>query len=166
MIPQPSQAPAISASIWMEKHSGPIPHPSILARYEELAPGAARDLIDLSIEQARHRMSCETKVVDEKISARKQGMACGLAVALSAFAVSAYFGHLTLQTAAIWAALSPVCGLVATFVVGKRNEREELKVKRESLAARSGQPKPAKPIAGKPGDDSTESVDPKPDEQE
>lgn len=39
--------------------SGPLPHPEILARYEEILPGAATRIFEMAEEQAIHRRYME-----------------------------------------------------------------------------------------------------------
>lgn len=44
--------------------AGPLPHPEILARYEEVLPGAADRIISMAEKQAAHRMHLEKIVVE------------------------------------------------------------------------------------------------------
>jgi uncharacterized membrane protein len=39
--------------------SGPLPHPEILAQYEEILPGAATRIFEMAEEQAHHRRAME-----------------------------------------------------------------------------------------------------------
>lgn len=41
------------------KFSGPLPHPDILAKYEEVYPGAASKIFQMAEEQAEHRRKME-----------------------------------------------------------------------------------------------------------
>lgn len=43
----------------LEMYSGPIPHPDILKKYEDIFPGAAKAIIENGIEESRHRRSLE-----------------------------------------------------------------------------------------------------------
>ncbi|MGQ5708843.1 DUF2335 domain-containing protein [Lactobacillus sp. PSON] len=44
----------------IDMYSGPIPHPKILAGYEALDHGAAKEIIDNGIEESKHRRKLET----------------------------------------------------------------------------------------------------------
>lgn len=44
-------------------HSGPLPDPRSLERYEEVVPGAAERIIILAEKQAAHRQKIESRVV-------------------------------------------------------------------------------------------------------
>lgn len=40
-------------------HSGPLPSPESLKQYEEASPGAAKEIIALAVNQAKHRQEME-----------------------------------------------------------------------------------------------------------
>lgn len=43
----------------MEMYSGPIPHPDILRKYDDVVPGAADRIINLVEREASHRHECD-----------------------------------------------------------------------------------------------------------
>lgn len=57
-----------------ESYSGPLPHPSILDRYEQTLPGAADRIIKMAENQSAHRQEIERKVVSSNINNEKLGM--------------------------------------------------------------------------------------------
>ncbi len=49
-----------TATLREERHSGPLPHPVILAAYEEIMPGAAERIFKMAERQSVHRQELET----------------------------------------------------------------------------------------------------------
>ncbi len=47
--------------------SGPIPHPGLLAKYEELQTGLAERIITMAEEQSKHRREMEARQLDANI---------------------------------------------------------------------------------------------------
>ncbi len=115
---------------------GPIPPPAMLARYNEVLPGAAERILKMAEDQSGHRQYLEKAVINSDITQARSGVACGFIVAL-AFLV-----------AAVWVSLKgqPILGgffgtvdlvaLVGVFVYGTRSRREE----REANYLRSKEP--------------------------
>lgn len=82
--------------IKVERFQGPIPHPYILKRYDEVVPGSASKILEQAMRQTTHRFEMENKIVESgnKISERSQWMALGLAILIiSACIILALFGH-------------------------------------------------------------------------
>jgi uncharacterized membrane protein len=68
---QPSQTVMTTARLYQ----GPIPHPEQLAEFERLVPGAAVRLIDLGLEESRHRKAQEESAMKANIAAQEQQLA-------------------------------------------------------------------------------------------
>ena len=50
-----------------ETYSGPLPHPDMLARYEQIHPGTAERIIQRFENEATHRQTLERQVIDAQI---------------------------------------------------------------------------------------------------
>ncbi|WP_302175509.1 DUF2335 domain-containing protein [Limosilactobacillus ingluviei] len=48
----------------LEMFSGPIPAPHILKQYDEMDPGAAKQIIDNGVEESHHRRQMEEKMLE------------------------------------------------------------------------------------------------------
>lgn len=61
LLRDPAQAPVAAAAIVasIETHEGPLPHPRILVGYEDIVPGAARDILDMAKKEQGHRHRME-----------------------------------------------------------------------------------------------------------
>jgi len=57
-----------------ELFTGPLPHPSILEKYEQTLPGAADRIIKMAENQSSHRQAIEKKVIDANVFNEKLGM--------------------------------------------------------------------------------------------
>ena len=70
--------------------TGPLPPPSLLASYDQIAPGLADRIVTMAEKQAAHRQAMESKLVEGSISASKAGLICGLTVALAVLATAGW----------------------------------------------------------------------------
>ena len=59
-------------------HSGPLPSPESLKQYEEASPGAAREIIALAVNQAKHRQEMERVKVESDSIDRLLGLVFAL----------------------------------------------------------------------------------------
>ncbi len=112
---------------------GPIPHPQILQGFENIVPGAARELIDLAASESRHRREIETKALDSNAWAQKQqleianyqnrvtfqlgiiGQVCGALIALISILAVVYLAMNEHETAAYVVALIPIGAIIRSF---------------------------------------------------
>ena len=70
--------------------AGPLPHPHILKKYEEILPGCADRIIKMAEEQSKHRMGLEKEVVGANIKNEKMGMFFGFTMSFIVIATSTY----------------------------------------------------------------------------
>ena len=78
-------------------HSGPLPHPSILAQYEEIMPGLAERIVRMAEGQFEHRLSQEKSAQNAEISIANKtslyvitGQVFSLVISLVAICAGAY----------------------------------------------------------------------------
>jgi uncharacterized membrane protein len=111
-----------------EDFEGPLPHPQILVRYNEIVPGSAERIIDAFVNQANHRMSLEKTVVEGGSKRAYLGIGAGFTLSLVLFAIAyatIMAGH-AVEGVAI--ASINLAALVGTFVYGtnaRQHERRE-----------------------------------------
>ena len=60
-LPPKQKAQAIEK---LEMYSGPIPHPDILKKYDDIDPGAAKLIIENGVEESRHRREMESNSLE------------------------------------------------------------------------------------------------------
>lgn len=69
---RPEQRKVVIQAIRQESFSGPIPHPELLQKYDEVKPGFAERIISMAERQLDHRINCEDKVVDDYSEAQSR----------------------------------------------------------------------------------------------
>jgi len=107
-----------------ERHSGPIPHPDVLAGYEQVLPGSAERIVRMAEKNQDHQITIETKVLNAKRSEIHAGQACAVLVVFAAFAMTGYAPYLAESVAASGIGGSTVVGLAAVFL-GERHMRNK-----------------------------------------
>ncbi|MFC1613490.1 DUF2335 domain-containing protein [Patescibacteria group bacterium] len=110
--------------------SGPLPHPDILRKFDEVYPGAAKIIIDMAKEQSGHRQILEKDVINSDIKNSRLGLWFGFIIAITGLilgVVLIYFGNIG---SGLFISGGTIVSLVGTFVYGsqgRRKEREEKK---------------------------------------
>lgn len=100
----------------LEMFSGPIPAPHILKQYDEMDPGAAKQIIDNGVEESHHRRQMESKMLEmsrkRKIRRDWMGFIIGItSILVGAFLI--YKDHYVVGT--IFSGIS-ILGLVGQFL--------------------------------------------------
>ncbi len=115
-----------------EVFSGPLPHPDLLKKYDDVCPGAADRLIGMAEKQAAHRQAMESRALDYEHRRSMLGTQCGLVVALAGFVTAGWVAWIGHPTAAGIIGSVDLGALVGVFMYGKyytskeRRERLEL----------------------------------------
>jgi len=107
-------------------HSGPIPSPEALQKYNEIIPEGAHRIMKMAENQSEHRISIEKTVIKSQINQSKLGQILAFIVALVCLFVSwdlAKSGH---EAVASIVGGATIIGLVTTFIYGKRKSNENL----------------------------------------
>jgi uncharacterized membrane protein len=105
--------------------SGPLPHPDILKKFDEVYPGAAKIIIDMAKEQSEHRQILEKTVINSDIRNSKLGLIFGFIIGMTGI-VAGVVVIVTGQVAAGSILFAGTLGvLVGTFVYGSQGRRKE-----------------------------------------
>lgn len=90
--------------------SGPLPPPEVLAKYEDVFPGAAERIFQMAENQAQHRRSLER--ISLKLASRDSllGIITGFIIAIAGIAGGIYIVYLNPSSAANAIAGSAVSG--------------------------------------------------------
>lgn len=108
------------------RFSGPIPPPSMLAQYDDIAPGLALRLVGHAEAEAQHRRSLENRMVEARIAESKanfaearRGQVFALVITMSALMAGSYVA----VSGAPWAGgilgVAGIGGIVTTFILGR-----------------------------------------------
>lgn len=64
--------------------AGPLPPPEILASYEKLCPGSMKTIIQMAVDESKHRRKMESIVVTSKMFVSRLGVITGIGLPLVA----------------------------------------------------------------------------------
>ena len=119
-LPEDKQDLATRIYIGVEESKffhGPLPAPEDLKEYENILPGAAREILDMAKTQQSHRMGCEQRIIDHDIRIENRGQWMGFLLGglciLGSFA-AAYIGYAKLAYLLVAPAL---LGVIGVFVL-------------------------------------------------
>lgn len=110
---QPTPQPKVTTTTTIAHHSGPLPPPDDLHRYDQLLPGAAQRIIVMAETEQRHRISMEQATLISDQRHRDQVLAAQVSNGNSVFR-SDLFGQLCGWTVA----MGCVGGAIYTVSVG------------------------------------------------
>lgn len=115
---------------YFQAHIGPLPAPESLELYNKTIPDGAERIMRMAENQSNHRIKIEENVINGQIKQSGRGQIFGLIIAFITIGSSvalAMFGH---DVVAGVLGGGTVVGLVTVFVIGKREQKEQLAEKR------------------------------------
>lgn len=112
-----------------QSHSGPLPSPEVLKKYDELLPGTAERIISMAERQSAHRVELEKKVIPRQLNESTRGQILGFIIALVFGAASYSLGMNGHDILAGTLGGTTLISLTTTFVVGRKKQQDELKKK-------------------------------------
>jgi uncharacterized membrane protein len=112
---------------------GPLPPPSILAKYKEVIPDGAERILGMAERQAAHRIASEQFVIRSNVSRSWGGLIAGFVLSclliLCGSLLIAY-GH---DAAGSLIIVGTIVSLAAVFVLGQYAAKKEAKAKKEAV---------------------------------
>lgn len=127
--PDPSETFLIAQEIRAE-FSGPLPHPEILAKYEEILPGSATRIFEMAEAQALHRRNMEKNSLNLSGRDALLGIILGFIIALSGIIGGILI--IALNPDSVGAVISgsaisgsSLIGIIRTFVIGSKKQEKE-----------------------------------------
>jgi len=130
---QQSQAPnpIQAARLTIESHSGPLPSPEVLARFNEIVTGAADRIFAVFEKQAAHRMHLERTVIEGERLQANAGLVFGFLIVIAFLIACVYLGINGQAWLAGVLGSVDLAALVAVFVYADRSRRAERSTKAE-----------------------------------
>lgn len=119
----------ISQRVELNSYSGPLPHPELLHKYEQVLPGLADRIVSMAERQSAHRQELERTVVNSDVRRSNLGLLAAFLITvmfLSASVALVVNGH---EVAGATLGSVNIVGLVYAFINGKRKQDRELKEK-------------------------------------
>lgn len=119
----------LAQSVYSE-FSGPLPHPEILAKYEQVYHGAAERIFNMAEEQSKHRRDMESETL--KLAARdsSRGTIFGFIIAIIGIISGLIIVYLNPASTANAIGVSLVSGgslvtIIQTFVTASKRKAKE-----------------------------------------
>lgn len=122
--------PEFRALLLRYSYSGPLPPPELLAEYDQIVPGAARQIFESFHDQTAHRISIEKRIIDADIWKSKLGLVAGFVIALVGLVIAWDLGRSGHEWAAAVIAGGTLASIVGSLVYATEKRGEELKIKR------------------------------------
>lgn len=112
------------------KFSGPLPHPDILAKYEDVYPGAASKIFQMAEEQANHRRKMESDTLWLAGRDSLRGSIFGFIIAMVGIISGLVIVYINPSSTANAIGGSLVSGgslvtIIQTFVIGSRKKSKD-----------------------------------------
>ncbi|GGB06798.1 DUF2335 domain-containing protein [Puia dinghuensis] len=107
--------------------SGPLPPPDILRQMNEIVPGAAAQIINMTVSQSEHRKAMEKCVVEGQTKQSRDGQRYGFAIAIIVILISGFLVYNGHDIAGTILGGVDLVALVAVFVTGKASQKSNLK---------------------------------------
>ena len=108
---------------------GPLPAPENLKEYDIIIPGLAERIVKMAETQSAHRTGLEARVVNSQLIESRTGQFLGFIIALVCIGSAVWLAQNNHDGVAGILAGTTLVGLVAIFVVGKKEQRADLKNK-------------------------------------
>ena len=131
---------SVQQKLVSEQFHGPIPHPTILAGYEQLLPGATERIITMAEKETEHRQAMEKKALNAEIEGlsneakdTKRGQIFALIIGITAILSGTYTAVNGYPWAGSFIGAGGVVGLVSAFIVGRKHPKQNNNQKSEEI---------------------------------
>jgi uncharacterized membrane protein len=135
-LPKQKKDQLLSFAMKVSRHSGPLPDPESLRKYNEVVPGLAERMIAMVEKEGEHRRSeqskdgahrreMEGKVVKEGLNFPERGQWIGLGIAVFVISIGSYLILNGFPTQGTLIITTIVISLVGIFVLGKFFKNED-----------------------------------------
>jgi uncharacterized membrane protein len=123
--PKPIEKEEKVSRLELTAYSGVIPHPSIIAGYEDILPGSADRILSMAEKEGEDRRSLEKKITEDDGNRAYLGLMAGFLIAVTGLGGSIYLGLKDKIWASRIMSAGTLTSLVTVFVKGKERRRAE-----------------------------------------
>lgn len=116
----------VERSIEQSFHSGPIPSPDTLEKYNAIIPNGADRIMRMAEKQQDHRIELEKTSITEHLLQSKRGQVFGLIIGMAAIIAGSsciLMGH---EWPGAVIGTGGITGLVSVFVYGKQQQKKSI----------------------------------------
>jgi uncharacterized membrane protein len=120
--------------------SGPLPPPGMLERYNSVIPNGADRIMKMAEEQAKHRQSLETSVINANLKAQERGQRHAVAVVVVGLAGGVTLIALGKDVAGYVSIIGSLSTMAGVFLLARHAQKKE---RRESMDRLAGATNPS-----------------------
>lgn len=113
--------------IQSKSHSGPLPAPETLEEYNRLIPNGAERIMKMAESQLQHRHDLEKSVIPSQVKQSQLGQWFGFILGLVGIGCGTFLAYNGQPYVGAIVAGTTVVSLVSVFVIGKRNQKRDLR---------------------------------------
>jgi len=136
-LPPPSGAASIATVTHQEvSFSGPLPHPALLARYNEVIPNGAERIMAMAERQSIHRESLEAQVVAGNVDSQARGSLYAFIICLVTIVGGFVLTGMGISVIGVSAIIGSLATLAGVFIISKREQAKERVQKQDALLSR------------------------------
>ena len=129
-LPAPKKQQVMRVMMAAVHRSGPLPPPGDFAQYGETLPDAPNRILGMAERQADHRMALEKLVIGSQLRQSRVGQLLAAGLGIVCIAASTFLSLNGHEAVAGVLGGTTVLGLVATFIVGRNSQKEDLEKKK------------------------------------
>lgn len=123
---QKEKSGSVSVSqVYEEYHSGILPPPAELERYEQLLPGVTERLLTTYENQVKHRIKIEEIVIQGDSKRSSRGQVFSFIIIIFAFLISAVLLLRGKNIEGFVSMIVPLSGLVSSLLISAKQRRKE-----------------------------------------
>ena len=111
--------------VHQEAYQGPLPHPDLLVKYEEIIPGSAERILSMAEKEQQHRHQLENEVIKKEIAQKGRGLNFGFTLALLIVVVGAYLLIIDKSLQGFSLILGSIAIIIAPFFFNKNNNQNK-----------------------------------------
>ena len=111
--------------VHQEAYKGPLPHPDLLVKYEEIIPGSAERILSMAEKEQQHRHQLENEVIEKEIAQKGRGLNFGFTLALLIIVVGAYLLIIDKSLQGFSLILGSIAMIIAPFFFNKNNNQNK-----------------------------------------
>ena len=137
--PPPEQNAIATITHQSVSFSGPLPHPALLARYNDVITNGAERIMAMAERQSAHRERLETMVVQGNIKSQTLGTIFAFIICVIALTAGFYLVHEGRNVAGFSSIVGAMGGVLGTFIYSRREQRKERVEKSNALQSKKRQ---------------------------
>ncbi len=135
-VTPPEESSATVSRLQAEYFSGPLPAPSLLAKYNEVIPGGAERILSMAERQSAHRESLEASIVHGNLEMQRRGSNRAFLLALVIILGGIYLMATGKNAWGFAAIITSLVSLVSVFAITHSKQSAERSEKSDDAPSR------------------------------